>query len=143
MHGHGLEVTGADIEDEAISYAKKYYQGPTYLIQKAEEIAGSWDALVSFETLEHLEDPSVVLRAVRAPLVIASVPNEEMYPFSAEKFAEDKYPHKRHYTPKEFEGLLGECGIRVAEWYCQPDKNTGEIVPGTSGLFLIAVGMRD
>lgn len=141
MHGAGLEVTGADIEDEAIAYAKRHYQGPAYLCQKAEDIEGSWDALVSFETLEHLENPSVVLGAVRAPLVLASVPNEDLYPFSVERFAGDKYPHKRHYTPGQFAELLRSCGVTEIEWFCQKDK-FGDVVPGTDGIFLIAVGKR-
>jgi len=141
LHGAGLEVTGADISDEAIFYAKRYYQGPTYLLQKAEDTQGSWDALVTFETLEHLENPEVLLGAVRSPLVIASVPNEERYPFVAEKFAQDEYPHKRHYTPDEFAELLRSCGVNEIEWYCQKDK-FGDVVPGTDGLFLIAVGSR-
>lgn len=141
MHGAGLEVTGADISDEAISYAKRHYQGPTYLLQKAEEASGSWDALVTFETLEHLDDPQILLGAVHAPLIIASVPNEERYPFSAEKFAGDQYPHKRHYTPDEFADLLRSVGVDEIEWYCQKDKY-GDVMPGSDGLFMIAIGKR-
>jgi hypothetical protein len=96
--------------------------------------------LVSFETLEHLDAPETVL-AIPAPLIIASVPNEERYPFSAERFAGDRYPHKRHYTPREFQDLLEKSGYQVDEWYCQKDK-LGDIHPGTDGIFLIACGSR-
>ncbi len=136
----GNEVTGVDIEPEAIRYAKANYQGPSYLCQKGEETAGHWDALVSFETLEHLDRPEDVL-SIQAPLVIASVPNEERFQFDAKLFSGDKYPHKRHYTPSQFEKLLNDAGFKVREKFCQPTKR-GEIQEGTEGLFLIYVANR-
>lgn len=140
LQATGAKITGVDISHEAISYAEKHYPGPAYLCQRGEDTKGEWEALVSFETLEHLDNPETVL-SIKAPLVIASVPNEERYPFSAEKFAGDAYPHKRHYTPGEFQALLESSGYQVAEWFCQKDK-FGDIVPGTDGIFLIAVGIR-
>ncbi len=131
----GLEVTGVDIEPEAISYAEENYPGPKYLCMPAEEVKGKYDAIVSFETLEHLENPGAVLKAIEAPLVIASVPNEQHLPFSKKRFSGDKYPHRRHYTPPEFAELLGH---RKIEWFCQKDKG-GDIHPGTEGIFVIAV----
>lgn len=140
LQASGAKVTGVDISHEAIAYAEKYYPGPTYCRQAAEETTGTYEALVSFETLEHLDRPEVVL-AIQAPVIIASVPNEERYPFSPEVFASDKYPHKRHYTPKEFEDLLNSCGFEVTEKFCQPTKQ-GDIQAGTDGLFLIYCGSR-
>lgn len=140
LHQSWNEVTGVDIEPEAIDYAHKHYQGPTYFCQKGEETSGQFDALVTFETLEHLDKPEAIL-AIQAPLVIASVPNEEKYPYSANRFAADKYPHKRHYTPAEFESLLNSAGFQVRERFCQPTKQ-GEIQEGTDGLFLIYVANR-
>ena len=142
LHGAGNEVTGVDIEPEAIAYAQKHYQGPTYLCQAGEETRGVFDALVTFETLEHLEAPLAVVDSVVAPLVIASVPNEERYPFQAERFAGDKYPHKRHYTPAEFEDLLKSAGYEVTEKFCQQDKQHGDIKPGTDGRFLIYIARK-
>ncbi len=139
MHKAGLEVTGADIEPEAISYARENYPGPAYLNQAAEETRGPYDALVSFETLEHLEDPGLVLRSIQAPLVLASVPNEERYPFSAERFAGDKYPHKRHYTSAQFKQLLNDSGYAVQSVWCQKGK-ASKVESGTDGMFLIYVG---
>jgi hypothetical protein len=134
-------VTGVDIEPEAIAYARKHYQGPSYEIQSAYAVRGSFDALVSFETLEHLDDPLSVLKAVDVPLVIASVPNEERYPFSKEKFAGDDYPHLRHYTPEQFHGLLNDAGYVVARTWCQKDKQ-GDIHPGSDGMFMIYLARR-
>lgn len=136
----GHEVTGVDISDEAISYAQQHYKGPTYTCQKAEDVKGEWDAIVTLETLEHIATPEVVLN-LQAPLLIASVPNEEKYRFSEKKFAADAYPHLRHYTPQEFERLLYGCGFKVMQWFCQKD-NGGEIFTGTDGKFLLVVASR-
>jgi hypothetical protein len=135
-------VTGVDIEPEAIAYAKKHYQGPTYLCDAAGWPQGRFDALVSFETIEHLEIPRQVFWSASAPLVIASVPNEERYPFSKEKFAGDKYPHKRHYTPSEFEALLNSAGYEVTDRFCQKDKH-GDIHPGSDGMFMIYAARKN
>lgn len=138
MEHAGLKVTGVDIEPEAIEYAQRHYQGPTYFCQRAEDTKGHWDWLVTYETVEHVHAPSEVFAGVNAPNLIVSVPNQDYYPFFKERFAEDKYPHLRHYTPEELNALLNAMGYAVKDWYCQPDKR-GEIKRGTEGMFLIAV----
>lgn len=138
LHGAGNGVTGVDICKEAINYANGKYAGPAYLRQRAEETKGEWDAICSFETLEHLADPACVLASNRAPLLIASVPNEQHYPFKAHKFVGEEYPHLRHYTAESFTALLGGAGYVVKEWFCQKD-NHGDIQPGTDGRYMIAV----
>lgn len=142
LHSHGHEVTGVDISRDAIDYAKKHYPGPLYVESGAQDFGGEFDALVTFETLEHISDPAVVLGSTKASLVIASVPNQEWYPFQAENFAGDDYPHLRHYTPAEFDGLLEASGLAVTERYCQKDKKTGDVFPGTDGRFLIYIARK-
>lgn len=138
MEQAGLKVTGVDICQEAIDFANDHYKGPTYICQEAHEVKGEWDAIVTFETLEHIHDPESVLKAVSAPLLIASVPNEEVFKFKPARFAGDEYPHLRHYTPLEFQELLEGSGYLVDKKFCQKDKR-GDIVPGTDGMFLIYV----
>ncbi len=97
--------------------------------------------MVSLETIEHLKDPRQALEAFRRSCVgtlIASVPNEERYPFKAETFARDESPHFRHYRPEEFEDLLKSCGFKVTERFCQKDKK-GEIYAGSDGMFMIFI----
>lgn len=135
------DVTGIDISDHAIQFAKKYWSGPHYLKADLQETRiGQYDAIVSFETLEHLVDPETVLYKFRAStdLLIASVPNEELYPFNADKFKDDPYPHLRHYTPDEFEYLLNRANFEVVTKHCQKSKH-GEVESGTDGMFLIYV----
>lgn len=138
----GLNVTGMDISREAIDYAREHYDGPFYFVTQAETIRNlQVDALVCFETLEHLKEPSQVLQNIHARKVIASVPNQELYAFDPQKFKDDDYPHQRHYTPGQFEELLIMGGYRVVERHCQKDKS-GDILPGTDGMFLIYVANR-
>ena len=141
MQEAGKVVTGVDIEPEAIEYAQRHYKGPTYLCQKAEETGGYWDWIVSFETIEHLSRPELVFATSQASHLIASVPNEERYPWSKERFAGDKYPHLRHYTPAEFEAFIESVGFAVKEWFCQTDKQ-GVIKPGWDGMFMLVVAER-
>lgn len=141
LHGAGNEVTAVDICQEAIDYGKRYYQGPTYICQRAEEVKGEWDAFVSFETLEHLDSPGTLLRNVKAKALLASVPNENLNPFNPETFKGDEYPHKRHYTPEQFEELLESAGWKVKELFCQKDK-LGDIYTGPDGIFTIAYATR-
>lgn len=138
LHVTGCKVTSVDISEEAIAYARENYDGPDYICQKAEETEGQWDAMVSFETLEHLPDPLILLRNVKAQVLVASVPNEERYPFKKENFEGESFPHLRHYTPAQFEDLLVSGGYKVANMLCQKDK-LGTIYPGTDGMFLIAI----
>ena len=136
LHGAGFDVTGVDIAEEAISYAEKNYQGPKYVQKDCYQIEGSWDAVVTFETLEHLDRPEAFLANLQTPLLIASVPNENMMPFYAERFVDDKYPHIRHYTPDQFTVMLNRP---VLERFCQRSKTPGDVEPGTDGLFLIYI----
>ena len=138
LHGAGLDVTSIDISSEALEYARKHYQGPKYIQQRAEDTKGEFDAFVTFETLEHIPDPVSLLKNVKAKILIASVPNEERYPFKKENFEGESYPHLRHYTPQEFRDLLSEGGYKVADMVCQKDKG-GYFFPGSDGMFLIAI----
>ena len=136
-------VVGVDASAQAIQWAEEHFFGPYYINARIEQEpwAGKFETVVSLETLEHLEDPRPALQAFRRACVgtlIASVPNEERYPFIAERFANDESPHFRHYRPSEFEELLKECGFKVTERFCQKDKQ-GEIHAGSDGMFLIVI----
>lgn len=137
-------VVGVDSSPNAIRWAEEHFQGPYFIEGKIEEEpwSGKFETVVSLETIEHLADPKPALDAFRAACIgtfIASVPNEDKYPFRAKTFANDESPHFRHYRPQEFEDLLKECGFKVTERFCQQDKKSGEIYAGTDGMFLIVV----
>ena len=132
------ECTGVDIEPEAIVYAIENYPGPDYRIGDVCDVHGEFDWVVSFETIEHVQDPGAALDAFRSSnnLIISS-PNELEFPFVAEQHKESKYPHLRHYTPEQFEKLLNEHGWTVTEKWGQPHK-AGPVFRG-GGKFLVWV----
>src|SRR3990167_3806200 len=63
-YGSGLlaqnnEVTGVDISEEAIEFAKQHFTAE-FKVGNAEQLEfedESFDAVVSFETIEHLDNP--------------------------------------------------------------------------------------
>lgn len=147
MQDAGNVVTGVDIDAGAIAAAYKYYPGPTYKRKDVMlPVCGRFDAVVSFETLEHLPNPERALDAFHTcmppdGLLIVSVPNQERYPFKAENFANDEYPHLRHYAPEELDELLLVNGFEVNGRWCQASKYS-DVSPGTNGMFLVYVSRR-
>jgi 2-polyprenyl-3-methyl-5-hydroxy-6-metoxy-1,4-benzoquinol methylase len=138
---HGHKVLGLDIDAEALDYAREHYAHPlaTYRRGEAEfpPNLGPLTAVVSFETVEHVADPRPMLLCFResATLLLASVPNESVFPYTGQKF------HFRHYTKAQFEALLNECGWRVTEWHTQAavDGKEAAVKRGDDGWTLIAV----
>lgn len=147
----GYSARGYDIDAEAIAYAKENYGAPDSETGAHFEIGngnapgelGEVDAAVCFETIEHIEDPLPLLKALHksAPMLLASVPNEAVFPYSPAEGVTIKY-HFRHYLKNEFEALLTECGWHVVDWYGQ-EGNESEVEPDVNGRTLIAVCQRD
>lgn len=145
----GNVVHGWDIDAEAIAYANEHYRhesvraGFSIDNGNAPGELGEYDAAVCFETIEHLEDPRPLLKALRqsAPLLIASVPNEAVMPWQREDGATTEF-HFRHYTKHEFHALLQECGWYVTQWHGQAGPES-EVEPDMNGRTLIAIAQRD
>lgn len=135
----GHQVVGVDKSEEAIRYGKQRYAHPSADLivgDASEPLKSGADAIVCFETLEHLDDPLAALQAFHcAPLLIASVPNEERFKYRGQKF------HKRHYTRQEFLGLLEAAGWRVTGWYGQADEFS-EVEPNVNGRTAIVTAER-
>lgn len=137
LHNVG-DVTGIDLEPEAIEFARINYPGPNYLVDDVTTHEGSYDWVVSLETLEHLPDPLRALKNFRkvSGNLIVSTPNENHFKFKPENYVGDQFPHLRHYTPQELEELLDKAGWEVIEKHCQIDKKA-RVTPGTEGYFLV------
>jgi 2-polyprenyl-3-methyl-5-hydroxy-6-metoxy-1,4-benzoquinol methylase len=120
----GCDVTAIDASDVALAYGRKHWDRPSITWSRMNlldaPVLPQADAVVSFETVEHLKRPKVFLRAAyaAAPRLILSVPNETIYPWSR-----SKNPfHCRHYTRDQLFKRLRECGWKVTDWFGQRDK---------------------
>lgn len=137
----GNRVLAVDREPEAIDYGRKHYRrhGIAWLCEDvtALRFGEPRDIAVCFETIEHLADPLPMLKSLRAaaPLLIASVPNETVFPFKNYTF------HHRHYTRAQFEALLTEAGYRVTGWFGQQGPHS-EVEPDIEGRTLIVTAER-
>lgn len=144
----GHKAHGFDISDEAIGYGIKHYSDVSWMLlavgnANVPEITQQYDAAISFETIEHLQDPRPLLIALRtaAPLLIASVPNEDVMPYEYAPGQTYAY-HYRHYTKAQFNALLTECGWCAVEWYGQEGPES-DVQYNIQGRTLIAVCQRD
>ena len=146
LHHGGHEVIGYDISSDAIEHAKHHFQtsaGPQFVCADITSIPKTKaDVLVTFETIEHLEAPLNFLNNFDVEYIVASVPNQNFYPFKAEVFKDDEYPHLRHYTPEEFDELFRMIGFKVVARYCQKNKQPGNVEDGVDGLFIIYIAQK-
>lgn len=135
-----LDVLACDIDEEALAYGKNHYRHPRVKYARRDasdpgELTPA-DAAVCFETIEHVQDPRPLLRSLReaAPELLASVPNEDVFPYLNYAF------HYRHYTKGQFEALLNECGWGVKYWLGQ-EGDESEVEQGdiTEARTMIAV----
>lgn len=135
----GHTVLGIDRDADAVRYGRKFHRHAQSQLEQGDvqelRDIGEADVAVSFETIEHLPQPEKLLRAVNAPLLLASVPNEDVFPWEGHAF------HFRHYTRDEFEQLLNECGWEVFEWWGQEGPES-EVERDVNGRTLIAVARK-
>lgn len=133
----GMEVLAIDRSPSAVLYGRERWhrEGIDWRTGDVTDVPQDpADAVVCFETLEHLADPAPALERFRAiaPRLLVSVPNEAVFPFRNYRF------HHRHYTAGQLERLLARCGWQVDEWWGQlgphspPERNV-------NGRTLIAV----
>lgn len=138
----GYEVVGVDISSEAVAYAKAHYSGTgktTFIQSDAEDLPdlGDFDVAVSFETVEHIENPSKLINYFnpRAPYIIVSSPNESFWHWQPS----NKY-HKRHYTIGQLEQLL--AGYCVIGNFGQTNRRAG-VNNDCRGQYIVLVAKRE
>lgn len=118
------EVVGIDIDEDAIKQANWLFKqdGLTYKQHTVEELPfedHSFDLVVSFETIEHIDYPEKLLKEIKRVLkpggtIIVSCPNDNYY---YENGCSKNPFHKREYTFFEFkETLERNLGYR-GEYY--------------------------
>jgi 2-polyprenyl-3-methyl-5-hydroxy-6-metoxy-1,4-benzoquinol methylase len=103
-------------------------------------LAERFDAVVCFEFIEHIpeEEARQLIKqfAKISDILIFSTPNELVRPHK--KPPVNPY-HFKHYTPMEMEGILGEAGLEILEWYSQRSGKRFKLESGTNGKFIIGV----
>jgi SAM-dependent methyltransferase len=100
-------VVGVDVDERTIEHARTRYAGPEFQVADVASLPfedGSFDLIVSFETIEHVPQPENVLaewRRVLAAdgLLVVSTPNKHQY------LVENEF-HEEEFTHEEFVSLL-------------------------------------
>lgn len=104
----GHSVTCVEVSIEAVQVGEEHFRHPRVrrLIGDVTHLSFplGFDVVTCFEALEHLEHPGPVLSraALAAPVLFASVPNEDVVHFDARRHAY----HFRHYTHEDLRRLL-------------------------------------
>jgi SAM-dependent methyltransferase len=117
--GGARTAVGVDIDETTVEHARGKY-GLEFERADVAELPfedGSFDLVVSFETLEHVPDAGVAIGEFRRVLaadglLIASTPNSDRY-LVANEF------HTREYTEQEFGEMLAPHFAQVAFFYQQ------------------------
>lgn len=114
-------VSGVDLDKPAIKYAQKNYAASNikYLVGDCIDIPhedNQFDAVVSFETIEHIPDYNKFISEVKRVLkpnglLILSTPNDTQFP-------EGNEYHVHEFTIKELEALLNK-NFKHTDYYYQ------------------------
>lgn len=105
-------VTGLEIDDHTVRHARRKYAKPAFVVADVcDHDYREADLVVSFETIEHLPDPSAFLTALQAcpGRIVVSTPNRNMH--SPGNALGDKPLNPYHtveWTPVEFAALIRE-----------------------------------
>ena len=118
-------IFGADVNIQCIEFAKKYYfhQGIEYKCMDFDETdfntEEKFDAIVSFETLEHVNYPQNLLDNFFNILtskgwLVISVPNESYERF--DEYGNNRDPfHKSTFSKKQMIDLLERSGFEIRD----------------------------
>ena len=143
------QVVGVDVSDEALNFAQNYYHSEKVIYNKIDIskkfsnlFKEKFNLIISFETIEHLEDDNSYLKELNNllednGLLLISSPNEDIIPYYNNPFFDggiNPY-HFRHYTSEEFEKVLIKAGFKVINKYTQEN----EITKGDNKAVLIFV----
>jgi 2-polyprenyl-3-methyl-5-hydroxy-6-metoxy-1,4-benzoquinol methylase len=110
VEGEALSVVGVDVDPEAVQYARDEYcvNAEVYDLE-SEFPKGNYEVIVSFETIEHLENPDFFLSqvALSCKRFIFSIPLDNPSKF-----------HKQVYNLTQARDLIAKYFPRVL-WYSQ------------------------
>lgn len=103
-------VTGVDYSEDAIAYAKEHYSSKnvSFDVSDATKMPykdASFDVVISFETIEHIHNPTAFVKEVRRVLkpggvFVVSTPNDD-------EFTEGNVYHVHEFDLKEMNKVVG------------------------------------
>lgn len=118
-------VVGVDVSSDALRVANTEFseEGISFLNHSAEQLpfeSNSFDVIVSFETIEHLEHPEAFLSEIARVVkfngtVILSCPNDNYYAQNDENFFNPF--HKRRYSWFDFKQLTEKYLGNGEAWF--------------------------
>ena len=128
----GANIVAVDRSEEALKIAQTQFSNNkiTYVKDDCEilgQIKESFDAVVSFETLEHLKRPESFLKRCNEllsdnGLLILSTPNQLVSGHTTKK---DWEYHEKEYNPEELINMVFNAGFKKVELYGQYYSQTG------------------
>ncbi len=129
-------IVGIDLSQEAIALARKHYdsRSPLFVMADGQALpfAGHcFDVAISFETIEHLQDPARFLVEVKRVLkpdgiAVISTPNRLTYP-------PGNLYHAHEFDQTEFEDLLRPYFSHI-QMFFQDVVGANRIVPSVAGV---------
>jgi SAM-dependent methyltransferase len=121
----GHEAFGVDMDEKAVAVARRLGI-PNVTVGRAEDSpAGPFDIVTSFDVLEHLQDPVLVLSGISRILapgghVVIAVPAWDKGPFLHIPKADNPPHHLTMWTETAVEALADRAGFRVERLIRKP-----------------------
>jgi len=116
-------VVGIDVSEEAIEWAKRYFQNHKTKFYCADgsllwPVENKFDVVTSYETLEHVQNPDMFLSQLHAHLsengiLLMSIPNGPR-----DKKRTDNPHHLHHFSAEDFQNLINKY-FANAQFYSQ------------------------
>jgi 2-polyprenyl-3-methyl-5-hydroxy-6-metoxy-1,4-benzoquinol methylase len=115
--GGANKVTGIDLSEDALLNAKKYYNSSNvnYILGNSSKIpvdSNSFDVIVSFETIEHVENPDTFIEELhrvskKNTLLVLSTPNGYCFKNSINGKPENPF-HFQEYLKDDIENMFNK-----------------------------------
>ena len=128
------DVLGVDISESALAVANEQFaRARVHFVQDNVEtlskVQGRYTHVVSFETIEHLQEPQLFLSRVRSILelsgtLLLSTPNASVT--SSEGTVDSEF-HEREFRATEFVTVVEKAGFEVADLFGQQFTDIGRL----------------
>ncbi len=138
-------VHAVELSPDAEAHYRRHFARDNICFDRANAfevpLADHYDGAVCFEFLEHVHEADKIVGRIAAvsDILICSTPNELVRPHAQLPV---NPAHVRHYTPDEWDALLLGSGFTEVERFSQAKSSSVEVLPGSTGKFLVAVATR-